>query len=175
MYTLLQTNFVNKQHDPLSPQQENSAGVSTVRNPLLRLYTLLFYFCLRRARTMCLKIFHSIFFVFVGPGQKANFTKQRNQSRYKPRSSPLIPPYTTKSRSCVYLMKMSQISPAWKSSPSFPHIVAIKSIIHLNITNFRHEKRKNCHFSPWVTVSWNWYIFELPTATLCFVLWNISS
>merc|ERR1712223_1858744 len=74
VYTLLQTNFVNKQHDPLSPHQENSAGVSTVRNPLLRLYTLLFYFCLRRARTMCLKIFHSIFiFVFVGPGQKANF------------------------------------------------------------------------------------------------------
>jgi len=33
------------------------------------------------------------FFVFVGPGQKANFTKQRNQSRYKPRSSPLIPPH----------------------------------------------------------------------------------
>jgi len=63
--------------------------VSTLRNPCF-VYTLLFYFCLRHARTMCLKIFH--FFLFVGPGLKANFTKQRNQSRYTPRSSPLIPP-----------------------------------------------------------------------------------
>jgi len=173
VYTLLQTNFVNKQHDPLSPQQENSAGISTVRNPLLRLHSSILFLPETRADNVPKNI--SFYFSSFLWDRVKKQTLQSKEINHAINQGPPPYPPTTKSRSCVYLMKMSQISPAWKSSPSFPHIVAIKSIIHLNITNFRHEKRKNCHFSPWVTVSWNWYIFELPTATLCFVLWNISS
>merc|ERR1711997_315284 len=64
------------------------------------------------------------FCVFVGPGQKANFTKQRNQPRYTPRSSPLSPHHKIKIiKKCVYLMKMSHLpslkilTPSHTSSP----------------------------------------------------------
>jgi hypothetical protein len=117
---------------------------------------------------MCLK--NISFFVFVGPGQKANFTKQRNQPRYTPRSSPLSPHHKIKIiKKCVYLMKMSHL-PSLKENPHpLPHIVAIKSIIHLNIKIFV-MKKERIAISLLESQSVETDIFSNFQQPLCFVL-----
>jgi len=120
VYTLLQTNFVNttrclhNKKTPLGSRLDSS-------EPLHILHSSILFLPETRAYNVPKNI---SFFVFVGPGQKANFTKQRNQPRYTPRSSPLSPHHKIKIiKKCVYLMKMSHLpslkilTPSHTSSP----------------------------------------------------------
>lgn len=70
-------------------------------------------------------------------------------------------------------MKMSHI-PSLKILTPLPHIVAIKSIIHLNIKNFV-MKKERIAISLLESQSVETDIFSNFQQPLCFVLWNISS
>ena len=124
----------------VSPQQENSAGVSTVRNPLLRRHSSILFLPETRADNVPKNI--SFYFSSFLWDRVKKQTLQSKEINHAINQGPPPYPPTTKSRSCVYLMKVSPFSPAWKSSPSFPHIVAIKSIIHLNIKIFVMKKER---------------------------------
>jgi len=94
----------------VSPQQENSAGVSTVRNPLLRLHSSILFLPETRADNVPKNI--SFYFSSFLWDRVKKQTLQSKEINHAINQGPPPYPPTTKSRSCVYLMKMSQISPA---------------------------------------------------------------